>query len=469
MLVCLVYFYYYVGVISLLIIAPLQLSGLLLFIFCYFIFTYFLVVFLFSSILLKIFRFFVVFFPLFLKSCFSYCNLEWKVIIYEAERSDFFDEFLGIQQIVAEYVRLQATRPWEELLLSFLPGFSVIFFGWSYNIAGNSVLPGEVIRGSKILLDKPNLIRPSVLNLSPYEFYKKLGFEAVLKNQPQEILEGFVEQTDNDVKKKFLARKFFSNLELLRSNPSIFENFNRFSFNSYEPQPAASGYIFTQIINQNSSQSLISVMRSSKLGVALELTEEKAEKLVATVVEDYAIEFLRSEYLSLTRQQQIDLIFKDGENLQHILSKPESSTLTSWQNARAISSYLDICKFRNLMLEDGQYDGKISYEKGGIYQSLVLEVKNVCLGDRSVEKIVGYNLLGLKKPFLQSVALSKTALIIAVLDKPISFEEYDFAAAAKSIEKFRNVEKAKVKLDVADDIVLVPPRSGSVIAVLNAI
>jgi hypothetical protein len=92
----------------------------------------------------------------------------------------------------------------------------------------------------------------------------------------------------------------------------------------YERQSAASGYICNKIINKNPSESLISGMISSKLSVALELTEEKAEKLVATVVEDYAIEFLRSEYLSLTRQQQIDLIFKDGENLNYIWSKQKA-------------------------------------------------------------------------------------------------------------------------------------------------
>jgi hypothetical protein len=139
-------------------------------------------VFLLSNILIKIFRFFVVFFPLFLKSCFFYCNLEWKIIIYEAERSDFW----GMQALVAVYVRLQS-KTMGRVVLSFLLGFSVIFCEWSYNIAGNSVFSGEVVRGSKILLDKPNLIRGSVLNLSSYEFYKKLGFEAVLKNQPQKV------------------------------------------------------------------------------------------------------------------------------------------------------------------------------------------------------------------------------------------------------------------------------------------
>jgi hypothetical protein len=106
--------------------------------------------------------------------------------------------------------------------------------------------------------------------------------------------------------------------------------------------------------------------------VVLELTEEKAEKLVATVVEviDYIIQFSSCEFSSLARQQQIDLMLKDCENLNHILSNPVLPRLLGIMLGQKVVIWI----FRNFMLEDGHRVGKTKEAFSKIY--LVLEVKN---------------------------------------------------------------------------------------------
>jgi hypothetical protein len=93
--------------------------------------------------------------------------------------------------------------------------------------------------------------------------------------------------------------------------------------------------------------------------VVLELTEEKAEKLVATVVEviDYIIQFSSCEFSSLARQQQI-------------LSNPVLPRLLGIMLGQKVVIWI----FRNFMLEDGHRVGKTKEAFSKIY--LVLEVKN---------------------------------------------------------------------------------------------